>query len=205
MKEKPGNRESPTGFKRPAIRRIAQALVLFVLWVVLSGHIVAEFLVVGMIGALLTVAITEWVFRNTYENGFSPAGPGSDLGTLFRILWKLLWYIPWLIIQIVVSSLQVAFVVLHPRRPIEPSLVRFNTSLTSEFAQVLFAQSITLTPGTVTVDLSDGQFIVHCLSKNSRSGIENGQMQKRIAAIFGDNSPANIEVFDVGSTDEVRC
>ena len=64
---------------------------------------------------------------------------------------RFLLYLPWLAYQILASNIYVAYLVLHPRMPIDPSLVEFETSLQSERALVLLAQSITLTPGTVTV------------------------------------------------------
>jgi multicomponent Na+:H+ antiporter subunit E len=77
-----------------------------------------------------------------------------------RLFWALL-YVPVLFVYVVRANLDVAYRVLHPRLPIRPGIVRVRTRLRSPSARVLLANSITLTPGTLTVDLVDDRLYVH--------------------------------------------
>ena len=186
---------SGPGWKHPAVRFIAQALVLFGLWLSLSGRFGAEFLAVGAVAAVLAVALSHLLFRGTHEGKFA-AAPASYRwlgGSVVRFAL----YLPWLAFEIAVANLHVAYLVLHPRLPIDPSLVEFDTSLESERAQVLLAQSITLTPGTVTVDASDGKFLVHCLSAKSRAGLAEGGIQRKIATLFREPAPERVSLYDI--------
>jgi len=94
-------------------------------------------------------------------------------------------YIPWLLYQIVLSNIHVAYLVLHPKMPIEPSMVRLETELKKDLSLVAYANSITLTPGTITADIVDRKhYIVHCISKKVADDLLAGDMEKRIAHIF---------------------
>jgi multicomponent Na+:H+ antiporter subunit E len=105
--------------------------------------------------------------------------------------------------QIVLSNLHVVYLVLHPRMPIHPTLVEFQTTLVSERAQVTLAQSITLTPGTVTVDAFNGTFLIHCLSDTTRQGIADGVLQKKIAQVFGEPWEDKVELKDIVTPEQV--
>ena len=169
---------SGSGWRRPIFRRAVQTAALFGLWLAFSGELGVEFLAAGALAAVGGVAVSELLFRGTHEGRFTPA-PNS-VGWLLRSIARLALYLPWLAYQIVAANVYVAWLVLHPRLPIDPSLVRFDGSMGSERGQVLLAQSITLTPGTVTVDASNGVFVVHCLSRRSREGLAEGGIQRKI-------------------------
>ncbi len=192
---------SISGWRRPIVRRSAQVAVLFGLWLALSGELAVEFLVLGALAAVGGVAVSELLFRGTHEGRFTPA-PG-DVGWLLRTVARSALYLPWLVYEIVVANVHVAWLVLHPRLPIEPSLVRFDTSLGSERGQVLLAQSITLTPGTVTVDASNGVFVVHCLSRRSRQGLAEGGLQRKVAGVFEELAPGTVALSDIEEAGQV--
>ena len=147
------------------------------------------------------VAVSELLFRGTHEGRFTPAP--SSVGWLLRSVVRFAAYLPWLAYEIVVANVYVAWLVLHPRLPIDPTLVRFDTTLGSERGQVLLAQSLTLTPGTVTVDASNGVFVVHCLSRRSRRGLAEGGLQRKIASIFEETAPAVVALSEVERPDQV--
>lgn len=188
------------GWKR-TIRRLAQWAVLFGMWVALSGQIVLEFLVIGAGTAMLAVLMSERLFTGTHEQTFAPVP--VKLGWLVRTTLKFGLYLAWLAIQIVWANVHVVYLVLHPRMPIHPSLIEFRTTLITEEAQVVLAQSITLTPGTVTIDASDGKFLVHCLSEKTREGIEDGTIQKRIGQVFAEPWVEKVEVMDIEFPEQV--
>ncbi len=97
---------------------------------------------------------------------------------------RMLFYIPWLIWQIVVASLQVAAVVLNPKMPIDPALLRFQTKLPNTSAKVILGNSITLTPGTITIRIKKDEFLVHALMDTSSTGIINGSLPGEVAKLY---------------------
>ncbi|MFH1757459.1 MAG: Na+/H+ antiporter subunit E [Pseudomonadota bacterium] len=93
-------------------------------------------------------------------------------------------YLPWLFTEIFLANLHVAYLVLHPRMPIRPQIIRFRTRLESDFALVTLANSIPLTPGTITLDIQDGSFFVHVLSQKGVEDLQRGRMEARVARVF---------------------
>ena len=106
------------------------------------------------------------------------------LSTAVRASPRFLAYLPWLFKEIVVANVQVIRIVLDPRLPVAPVLLRFKTRLTSDLAVTTFANSITLTPGTVTVDVEEGALVVHALTPPTPSGMAG--MEHRVAEVFGE-------------------
>ena len=106
-----------------------------------------------VLGALLSAAIA-YAIRNV-ELEEAPL-----LLMPVRLVWALL-YVPVLLAYVIRANLDVAWRVLHPRLPIRPGIVRARTTLKSTGARVLLANSITLTPGTLSVDLVDDLLYVH--------------------------------------------
>ncbi len=86
------------------------------------------------------------------------------------------------------------FVVLHPKMPISPCLVRFRISLPHALARLTLATSITLTPGTVTLDVQDDEFLVHALTASNARALcpqeGSGAIQRRVAALYAEPGPA---------------
>ena len=156
------------------------ALTLFVLWLILSGKFDAFHVSIGAVSALCVALGTRRLLLLPPDIGPPGVHPTNALPLRF------LGYIPWLIWQIIVSSLHVAYVVLHPGMPIRPRLLRFDTSFPHVLAQLTLATSITLTPGTVTLDVDNDEFLVHALTDTSAQGLEpqGGAMHRRVAALF---------------------
>ena len=161
------------------------ALALFVVWLILSGKFDAFHVSIGAVSALCVALGTRRLLLMPPDIGPPGAHPANALPLRF------LGYVPWLGWQIIVSSLHVAYVVLHPRMPIQPRLLRFDTSFPHVLAQLTLATSITLTPGTVTLDVDNDEFLVHALTDTSAQGLEphGGAMHRRVAALF-QSSPA---------------
>lgn len=156
------------------------ALALFVLWLVLSGKFDAFHVSAGAVSALCVALGTRRLLLLPPDIGPPGTHPANVLPLRF------LTYVAWLSWEIVVSSLHVAYVVLHPKMPIQPRLLRFHTSFPHVLAQLTLATSITLTPGTVTLDVDDDEFLVHALTDTSAHGLEpnGGAMHRRVAALF---------------------
>ncbi len=99
--------------------------------------------------------------------------------------FRSLVYFPWLFKEIVVSNLHVAEVILHPDLPIQPQLVRVNTTQRTDHGHVIHANSITITPGTVSLDVRDGTILVHALTQNTAEGALSGEMDQRVTWLEG--------------------
>lgn len=147
--------------------------LLFVIWMVWSGMFDAFHLSLGAIScALVTFMTHDLVFRHkSYPHAFQE-------------IIGFLTYLPWLLYQIVLSNLHVAYLVLSPKMPIDPQLVKFKSGLKKDVSHLVFGNSITLTPGTITADIRDGEYYVHALSKKTAEDLLSGDMEKRVAHIF---------------------
>lgn len=88
--------------------------------------------------------------------------------------------------------MQVAYVVLHRRMPIHPVLLKFKVKLPNVGAQVILGNSITLTPGTITIDIKGNEFLVHALIPDSYVGLVDGTMPRRVAELFRKSPPRDI-------------
>ena len=148
---------------------ILKTIGLFGLWVLLSGKLNTFYLSVGFLGA----ALIAWVNTET-RNLNEPPLP----------LARLVLYLPWLFWEIVKSSLNITKIILDPKLPINPRLIQYPTNLGNNTAVVLLGNSITLTPGTVTIEVSSNELVVHALDDGSSSGLESGTMERKIAEVF---------------------
>ena len=102
--------------------------------------------------------------------------------------FRFLLYLPWLLYQIFLANIHVMRLVLHPRMKdlIDPKIIAFDSKLKSDMARVTFANSITLTPGTITVYVSVyGRFSVHAIDQASGKALP-GEMEERIGKVFGE-------------------
>jgi multicomponent Na+:H+ antiporter subunit E len=159
------------------------SILLFGLWVVLSEKFDAFHL---GIGAASSLAIALGTYRLLL---LPPAIGPTGVYPMAAVPWlRLLAYIPWLVWQIVLASVQVAVVVVHPKMPISPCLIRFHMPLPHALARLTLATSITLTPGTITVDVQDDEFLVHALTQQGADALMppegDGTMQQRVAILY---------------------
>jgi multicomponent Na+:H+ antiporter subunit E len=97
---------------------------------------------------------------------------------------RLFLYIPYLLAQIVVANFQVAYVVLHPDLPIDPSVEKFEAAVWGGAAVTTLANSITLTPGTLTVEANGRELHVHALTESSRDGLLEGSLERAVRFVF---------------------
>jgi multicomponent Na+:H+ antiporter subunit E len=149
-------------------------LLLYLLWVLLSGKFEVYHLGVGVV----VVAFVVWQKRGL------PEMQSSELPRLRYS--RVLPYAGWLLWQMMISAVQVALVVIHPRRHLDPQLIQFQSLQPSLLANVVFANSITLTPGTLTIELHDNHLVVHALTARTAADLLSGEMARRVAHLFGD-------------------
>jgi len=151
--------------------------ILFCLWIILSGKFDLFHLSMGVISCLLVTLFSKDLL-------FPEPRTAGSFGTCIRFIR----YIPWLLYQIFVANLRVLYLTFHPKMMdlIDPQIFRFRSRLKGDLSLVTFANSITLTPGTITVYVSiDGTFTVHAIDKQSRESLP-GEMERRIAKAFGE-------------------
>lgn len=143
---------------------------LYLFWLLLSGFFTAFLMSAGAGSALAVV----WFARRMY--GAQPPGRRVHLGL------RAFTYGPWLLKEIAKSAWSVSRIVLDPRLPISPTLVRFRPSQKTEVGLVIHANSITLTPGTITIEADGGEFLVHGLTRDAAQGAVGSEMDARVAA-----------------------
>ena len=163
-------------------KTIVQFCLLMGFWLLLSGHYDFTHITMG-VGSSILVILLNLRLRRYYfftDEIFKTSALTSSL----KYLRFVLFYIPWLIWQIIVASLQVAYVVLHPKMPIDPALVKFETKLPTMGSKVILGNSITLTPGTITLQIQDDDFLVHALMDVSSTGIIEGTLPGQVAKLY---------------------
>jgi multicomponent Na+:H+ antiporter subunit E len=102
-----------------------------------------------------------------------------------HLLGGFLLYVPWLLLEIAKANLHVARVILTPSLPIQPRVIRVRATQGSELGNVIFANSITLTPGTVSLDVRGGSILVHALTDQAATGLVDGGMDARVSRLEG--------------------
>ena len=151
-------------------------LALFILWLLLSGYLDNPLLLgCGALSCTLAVAIARRAQTIDPE----------ELHLRWYLTPRLPRYLLWLLLEIIKSNLDVANRILNPGLPIGPTLIRLRPSQRGELGQVIYANSITLTPGTVTTYLSEGRLEVHALTGEAAVALREGDMDRRVSAVEG--------------------
>ncbi len=174
----PGPGQAPSSSpppKRFSARFFLTFLVMFGLWLVFSGRFDLFHLAMGGLSCGIVALLSgDLLF---------PSRPGRNL----PFVWlRFIGYLPWLLYQIFLANLHVMYLVFHPRMMdlIDPQIIEFNTRLTGDVSRTTFANSITLTPGTITINATEiGTFSVHCINAKSGEPLP-GEMEAKIAKIF---------------------
>jgi multicomponent Na+:H+ antiporter subunit E len=175
----PGSATPATGSSW--MRTAGLIVILSAFWLLLSGRIGLQYLL------FMAFSVGIVILMNP-ERPFGSRAPGLPSGgrELVRSSGAFVRYLVWLLRAVVVANLDVARRILDPRMPIRPKLMVFRTELQSDVAQVMVANTITLTPGTVTVDLQDGTYLVHALHPDTADAVVSGELQNTVAPIFGE-------------------
>lgn len=164
-----------------AVHLLSMAVVLFVFWMLLSGNTQPKFVTYGV----LTAIIATWV---SYPLLLIPNADDTKRYFVFGINpIKLMAYAVWLFWQLVLANIDVIRATVRPEIDIDPSVVRFRYQTDNPMARVVLANSITLTPGTVTMNLTDdGVYEVHALTVGAADGLRSGDMQQKVAWLYGE-------------------
>lgn len=149
--------------------------LLLTFWLLISASADWEHLVVGAVFCLILTVFWSNLVVSTETK--------TRLNIKQSIL--LVKYFLSLAVEIVVANIHVAMIVLNPRLPISPGLVIMRCDLEHSLLRVLFVNSITLTPGTITVELEDNLLIVHALTENAAHGVEDWSLNRRLMELEG--------------------
>ena len=151
------------------------AVVLSIFWLLLSGFLAPLLLSFGVI----SVVVVVFVLKRMDEVENEPSQSSTSL--------RLIRYIPWLIGQIISSSIHVTKLIWGSPDKVSPAIAKVSVKEVPQSSLVLYANSITLTPGTLSVDLEEDQVTVHALHKSSIDELKEGAMEKKIAGIWGES------------------
>lgn len=154
---------------------------LFILWIIMSGIFELKFIGFGLISCVVIslISIKVLILGGLKSN--------NNYYTLHFNWIKMIVYIAWLIKEIVKSSIDVSKVVLFKRDTLNPHIVWFKADYDHPAARALLANSITLTPGTITIDIyDDGVYSVHALTDSAAEGLLDGTMQQKVAKLYNE-------------------
>lgn len=165
----------------PYVNFLEVFVLLLFLWIVMSGIFTVKFIAFGCISAFL---ISIFVVRSLRIGGLKS---DKTYFILHANYLKLVSYFLWLIKEIVKNAIAVAGIAISSKNKINPSVIWFKADYDNPAARAILANSITLTPGTVTIDIyDDGIFSVHALNDDFAEGLLEGDMQKRIAKLYSE-------------------
>jgi multicomponent Na+:H+ antiporter subunit E len=155
------------------MRYVSLAGFLFAFWLALSGHYTPGMIAVGAACAVLCVLAA--VRMHVLDEEAHP----------IELFFRALTYFPWLVGEIVKSAVGVAKIILKPRLPIAPTMTVVQASQKTPVGVVTYANSITLTPGTITVALDGHELTVHALTRDGALDLETGAMDRRVTRFEG--------------------
>lgn len=151
-------------------------LVLFyTFWLVLSSRITAEILLIGLALTALVFLFARICFKYNWKMEV----------TILRIIPMAVVYLLVLAYEICKSNIKVMLIVWFKRIPIEPAVVKLKVSFRTDVARAVLANSISLTPGTITAAIEGDEFYIHCLSKEMIDGIEDSSFVKLLRIMEG--------------------
>lgn len=154
-------------------RSVTLSLLLFVFWLALSGHYTAFLVACGAIASVVIVMLT--VRKQTLDEEAVPIEAVRGAFT----------YWPWLWLEILKSSWSVARLIVSPAMPISPTMTEVDSVLRTPVGLATYANSITLTPGTVTCRLRGHRLMVYALTREGALDVETGEMDRRARVMEG--------------------
>ena len=156
------------------MRLLSLFVVLMIFWLALSGHYVPFLIAMGVVSAAIGVGAA---MRMDVVDGE---------GHPVQLLLGAITYIPWLIWEVCKAAWAVTKVVLDPKLPISPTMTRVVATQRSTVGVATYANSITLTPGTITTGVSGNILTVHALVGDGATDLEGGGMDDRVTRFEGE-------------------
>lgn len=139
------------------MRRTGLFIILIMFWIALTWSLDIQRIITGLLVAFLAALLFSEIF---FKNPFKILSPK-------RLYW-LIRYIPIFLIECLLANIDVAYRVIHPKLPIKPGIVKVKTTLKTDLAKTMLANSITLTPGTMSVDIEGEYLYIHWIFVESQ-------------------------------------
>jgi multicomponent Na+:H+ antiporter subunit E len=150
---------------------------LMTFWIIMSGFF--DFIHLGL--GVLSVASVIYVNYKLKTHRFFE----DDMDDLSELRFiRAAYYIGWLVIQIIIAGFHVAKIIIRPKMPIHTTMLTFRVNLPSAHARMILGNSITLTPGTLTIDITGDRFIVHAIDDKSYEAISSDKMPREVLKLF---------------------
>jgi multicomponent Na+:H+ antiporter subunit E len=150
------------------VHALSLAVSLMLFWVMLSGDFAPLDLALGFVSVLLVVSISHRM--DVVDQESQPV----ELSTRLPVYWA------WLALKVIRSNLDVTRRIWTPGKSISPTLVRLKLSQQTALGKVIYANSITLTPGTVALAIEDDEILVHALTRADAAALETGEMDRQV-------------------------
>lgn len=148
-------------------------IITYIFWLVLSGHYTLLLMVIGAVSSLLVVMLASRMAVVDRE------------GHPIDLVGRAIWFWPWLVWQIVKSGIDVSRIILSPSLPISPTLINVRATQKSAVGLVTYANSITLTPGTVSVEVEGDEITVHAITYAGAQDLAEGDMDRTVSRFEG--------------------
>ncbi len=155
------------------LRTLSLACALFLFWLALSGHYTSFLMTIG---AVVTVCCAIIAMR---------MGSDDEEGHPVHLMSRTVFYHPWLAWEIMKSAWNVTRIIIDPRLPISPTMTRVRSSQRTAVGIATYANSITLTPGTITTDILGHDLTVHAIVRDGADDLEEGGMDAKVTAFEG--------------------
>ena len=170
----------PTVVGNPIAHYIRFTIYLYIFWLLISGNLQLKFLIMGAVACLLVAWVCTPLFM------IDNISHTRKYFLLNVSLIRLIGYVFWLLKELLLANIDVAKAVWKKALPIKPELLHFHVAMDNPVALALLANSITLTPGTITLNVSKGNiYEIHALTPGAAEGIRSGAMANKVAKLFG--------------------
>jgi len=158
------------------MRFFVTTLVMYAFWLLLSGYLDAFHLVTGLLSSLFVA----WISSDLL------CGRNFRLGSALAWTGRFMAYLPWLMLEIAKANVDLVYRTLSPSMPIDPLIIKISPAIRTDLNKTVLANSITLTPGTVTMNVTkDGEFTVHAISQEAAQSLLDGHMPNKVIAVEG--------------------
>jgi multicomponent Na+:H+ antiporter subunit E len=161
-----------------------------IFWIIMSGYLDAMHIGFGVI----SVSVVLFFNYRLQNYRFSR----QDIDVLHSLRFsRAFYFFFWLFVQIIVAGFHMARLIVSPSMPIRPAVVKFRADLPSDQAKMILGNSITLTPGTLTVDIEEDQFLIHALDTTSYESLQNDKMPREVLKLFEKEERQVISEFQI--------
>ena len=159
------------------MRFISLTVALCIFWLLLSGQFTFEHSLIFIFGIISIAICLVLAYKMNIVD---------DEGHPIHLFTRALTYMPWLILEIIKSTVHVTKIILSPSLPIYPSMFKVKASQKTPVGVNIYGNSITLTPGTITVGVEGNELQIHALTKDTAADLKTGDMDKRVVQFEGE-------------------